>query len=197
MVSDKINVIIYLLEKVDTLIIGVGMSYTFFKAQGMSVGDSICEDDKIELAKELMQKAKDNGVKFLLPVDVHVAKEYSADAESKIVKADGIEDGWEGLDIGPETISMYEVALKDAKTIMWNGPLGVFEFDKFANGTNEIARILSKLDCITVIGGGDSAAAVEKAGLSDTMTHISTGGGASLEYLEGKALPGIECLEEV
>ncbi len=194
-VSDKITVINNLLEKVDTLIIGGGMAYTFFKAMGMNIGSSICEEEKVELAKELIEKAKQKNVQLLLPVDVVVAKEFSEDADFKIVKASEMEEGWQGLDIGPETIKEYEEVLKSAKTIMWNGPLGVFEFDKFAKGTNEIARILSNLDAITVIGGGDSAAAVEKIGLADKMTHISTGGGASLEYLEGKVLPGIDCLE--
>ncbi len=195
-VSDKISVINNLLEKVDTLIIGGGMSYTFLKAKGLSVGNSICEDDKIDLAKELMQKAKDRNVEFLLPVDVTLGKEYDKDTESKIVKVDQIEDGWEGLDIGTETVKKYSEVLRTAKTVMWNGPLGVFEFDKFAKGTNAIAKVLGELDATTVIGGGDSAAAVEKAGLADKMTHISTGGGASLEYLEGKILPGIACLQD-
>lgn len=195
-VSDKISVINNLLEKVDTLIIGGGMAYTFFKAKGMNIGNSICEEEKIDLAKEIMKKAEEKNVKLLLPVDIHVAKEYAPNPESKIVKADEIEDGWEGMDIGPETINLYAEILKTAKTIMWNGPLGVFEFDKFANGTNEIARIIGNQDSIVVIGGGDSAAAIEKAGCADKMAHISTGGGASLEYLEGKLLPGIECLQD-
>ncbi len=196
-VSDKISVINNLLEKVDTLIIGGGMAYTFLKAKGLNIGTSICEEDKLDLAKELMQKAESKNVRLLLPVDVNVAKEYDKDAESKIVSADKIEDGWMGLDIGPETIKLYEEVLKNAKTVMWNGPLGVFEFEKFATGTNEIARILGNTDAVTVIGGGDSAAAIEKAGLADKMTHISTGGGASLEFLEGKVLPGIACLENL
>lgn len=195
-VSDKISVINNLLEKVDTLIIGGGMAYTFFKAKGMNIGNSICEEDKLELAKDLMKKAEEKNVRLMLPVDIHVAKSFDANAESKYVPADQIEDGWEGMDIGPETIKVYESVLKTAKTIMWNGPLGVFEFDKFANGTNEIARIISSQDSITIIGGGDSAAAIEKAGLADKMSHISTGGGASLEYLEGKVLPGIDCLQD-
>ena len=172
------------------------MAYTFFKAKGMNIGNSICEEEKLDLAKEIMQKAEEKNVKLLLPVDIHVGKEYAPDPESKIVKADEIEDGWEGMDIGPETINLYAEVLKTAKTIMWNGPLGVFEFDKFANGTNEIARIIGNQDSIVVIGGGDSAAAIEKAGCADKMAHISTGGGASLEYLEGKLLPGIECLQD-
>ena len=195
-VSDKISVINNLLDKVDTLLIGGGMAYTFFKAMGLNIGTSLCEDDKLDFAKELMTKAKEKGVKLLLPVDVVVAKEFASDAESKVVKIDQIEDGWEGMDIGPETIKMFEEVLKEAKTIMWNGPLGVFEFDKFAKGTNEIAKMIGNSEAISVIGGGDSAAAIEKAGMADKMTHISTGGGASLEFLEGKKLPGIECLLE-
>ena len=193
-VSDKIGVIENLLEKVDTLIIGGGMAYTFFKAQGYSVGDSLCEEDKCELALELMEKAKEKNVKFLLPIDNKVGKEFKPDTESKTVKSTEIPDGWEGLDIGEETIKLYKEELKNAKTIVWNGPLGVFEFDQFAVGTNEIAKALGDIDAIKIIGGGDSAAAVEKAGLADKMTHISTGGGASLEFLEGKKLPGIEAL---
>ena len=196
-VSDKISVINNLIDKVDTLIIGGGMAYTFLKAKGLNIGSSICEEDKLDLAKELIEKAKAKNVELLLPVDVNVAKEYDKDAESKIVSADKIEDGWMGLDIGPETIKKYEEVLKNAKTVMWNGPLGVFEFAKFATGTNEIARILGNIDAVTVIGGGDSAAAIEKAGFADKMTHISTGGGASLEFLEGKVLPGIDCLENL
>ena len=193
-VSDKIGVIENLLEKVDTLIIGGGMAYTFFKAQGYSVGESLCEEDKCDLALELMEKAKEKNVKFLLPIDNKVGKEFKPDTESKTVKSTEIPDGWEGLDIGEETIKLYKEELKNAKTIEWNGPLGVFEFDQFAVGTNEIAKALGDIDAIKIIGGGDSAAAVEKAGLADKMTHISTGGGASLEFLEGKKLPGIEAL---
>ena len=193
-VSDKIGVIESLLEKVDTLMIGGAMAYTFFKAQGYEVGNSICELDKLDQALELIEKAKTKGVKFMLPVDTKVGKEFAKDTESKIVKYTEIPDGWEGFDIGPETIEMYKKELESAKTVLWNGPVGLFEFDQFAVGTNEIAAKLATLDAVTVIGGGDSAAAVEKAGLADKMTHISTGGGASLEFLEGKALPGIECL---
>ena len=193
-VSDKIGVIDNLLDKVDTLMIGGGMAYTFFKAQGYEVGNSICEMDKLDLAKEAMEKAKQKGVKFMLPVDTKVGKEYKPDTESKVVSYKEIPENWEGFDIGPETIKMYEEELKTAKTVVWNGPLGVFEFDQFAVGTNAIAKILSEIDATTIIGGGDSAAAVKKAGLEDKMTHISTGGGASLEFLEGKKLPGIECL---
>ena len=196
-VSDKISVINNLIDKVDTLIIGGGMAYTFLKAKGLNIGSSICEEDKLDLARELIEKAQAKNVELLLPVDVNIAKEYDKDAESKIVSADKIEDGWMGLDIGPETIKKYEEVLKNAKTVMWNGPLGVFEFEKFATGTNEIARILGNIDAVTVIGGGDSAAAIEKAGFADKMTHISTGGGASLEFLEGKVLPGIDCLQNL
>lgn len=193
-VSDKIAVIDNLLEKVDTLIIGGGMAYTFFKAQGYEVGNSICELDKLDLAKDLMKKAKEKGVKFMLPIDTKIGKEYQVDTESKTVKCTEIPEGWEGLDIGEETIKAYTEELKTAKTVVWNGPLGVFEFEQFAIGTNAIAKALSETTATTIIGGGDSAAAVKKAGLEDKMTHISTGGGASLEFLEGKALPGIECL---
>ncbi len=196
-VSDKIPVINNLLDKVDTLIIAGGMAYTFFKAKGLNIGNSLCEDDKIEMAKELMQKAEEKGIKMLLPVDVKVAKEFSNDSENKVVKIDNIENGWEGVDIGPETIEEFKTVLETAKTIMWNGPVGVFEFDNFAYGTNKIAEIIAGADAITVIGGGDSAAAIEKAGYADKMTHISTGGGASLEFLEGKVLPGIDCLQEL
>ncbi len=194
-VSDKIGVIDNLLEKVDTLIIGGGMTYTFVKAMGYEIGDSICEEDKIDLAKSLMKKAKNKGVKLLLPVDTKIGKEYAADTESKIVKIEEIPEGWQALDIGDETISLYEKELENAKTIVWNGPLGVFEFEQFAKGTNEIARFLGDLkEATTIIGGGDSAAAIEKLGIGEKFTHISTGGGASLEFLEGKKLPGVECL---
>ena len=195
-VSDKIGVIDNLLEKVDTLIIGGGMSYTFFKAQGYEVGDSICEEDKCELALSLMEKAKEKGVKLMLPVDTKIGKEFTSDTECKTVHSTEIPEGWQGLDIGEKTIKMYEEELKKAKTVVWNGPLGVFEFDKFAVGTNEIAKTLAQIDATTIIGGGDSAAAIEKCGVADKVTHISTGGGASLEFLEGKKLPGIECLQD-
>lgn len=195
-VSDKIGVIDSLLEKVDTLMIGGGMAYTFFKAQGYEVGNSLCEPDKCELALSLMKKAEEKGVKFLLPVDTKVGKEFKPDTESKTVAWTEIPEGWEGFDIGEKTIEMFENELKTAKTVVWNGPLGLFEFDQFAIGTNAIAHALAELDATTIIGGGDSAAAVEKAGLADKMTHISTGGGASLEFLEGKKLPGIECLQD-
>lgn len=195
-VSDKIGVIDSLLEKVDVLMIGGAMAYTFFKAMGYNVGNSICEEDKLDLAKEVMAKAEAKGVKFMLPVDTKIGKEFDANTESKTVKYTEIPDGWEGFDIGAETIEMYANELKNAKTVIWNGPVGLFEFDQFAIGTNSIAAALADVDAIKIIGGGDSAAAVEKAGLAEKFTHISTGGGASLEFLEGKKLPGIEALQE-
>ena len=195
-VSDKIGVIKALLEKVDVLMIGGAMAYTFFKSMGYEVGNSICELDKLDLAKELMNDAKSKGVKFMLPVDTKVGKEFEPNTESKTVKFTEIPEGWEGFDIGEETIELYSEELKKAKTVVWNGPLGLFEFDQFAIGTNSIAKILADVDAVKIIGGGDSAAAVEKAGLADKFTHISTGGGASLEFLEGKKLPGIEALQD-
>ena len=195
-VSDKIGVIENLLDKVDTLIIGGGMAYTFYKAQGHHIGTSICEEDKLDLAKSILEKAQEKGVKLLLPVDNHVSSEYSNNGEEKMVNSTEIPDGFMGLDIGPKTIEKFEEAVKDAKTVVWNGPLGVCEFDKFATGTKAVATMLSKIDATTIIGGGDSAAAIEKLGLADKMTHISTGGGASLEFLEGKTLPGIACLQD-
>ena len=196
-VSTKIGVIDALLEKVDTLLIGGGMAYTFYKSMGYEVGNSICELDKLDLAKELMEKAKQKGVKMLIPVDNKIGKEFKPDTESKIVAYNEIPEGWEGFDIGPKTIEIYKKELQGAKTVLWNGPVGLFEFDQFAVGTNEIAKCLAELkDCTTIIGGGDSAAAVTKAGLADKMTHISTGGGASLEFIEGKKLPGIECIPD-
>lgn len=194
-VSDKIGVIESLLDKVDTLLIGGGMAYTFYKAQGYNIGNSVYELDKIELAKSLMEKAKQKGVKMLLPIDNVVGKEFKADTETRVVKYTEIPENWEGLDIGPETIKVYSEELKNAKTVFWNGPLGVFEFEQFAKGTNEMAKVLANLtDCITVIGGGDSASAMNKSGLANKMTHVATGGGASLEFIEGKPLPGIECI---
>ncbi len=195
-VSDKIGVIENLLDKVDTLVIGGGMAYTFYKAQGLNIGTSICEEDKIDLAKTILEKAETKGVKIVLPVDNHVAAEYSNDAEDKIVDKTEIPENYMGLDIGPKTIELFKDVVKNAKTVLWNGPLGVCEFDKYEVGTKAVAEILANSDAITVIGGGDSAAAIEKLGLADKMTHISTGGGASLEFLEGKVLPGIECLNE-
>ena len=194
-VSDKIGVIDSLLEKVDTLMIGGGMAYTFFKAQGQSVGDSLCEDDKCDLALELMNKAKEKGVKMLLPIDTKIGKEFKPDTESKTVAWTDIPDGWQGFDIGEKTIEMFRKELNGAKTVVWNGPLGLFEFEQFAVGTDAIAHKLANLnDAVTIVGGGDSAAAVEKAGLASKISHVSTGGGASLEFLEGKKLPGIEAL---
>ena len=195
-VSSKISVINNLLDKVDTLIIGGGMAYTFMKALGEEVGDSLLEADYIDYAKEMMEKAKEKGVKLLIPVDTVVAKEFSNDAEHKTVGRGGIEPGWQGLDIGEETIKLYSDAVKSAKTVVWNGPMGVFEMPNFAKGTNAIAKVLADIDAVTIIGGGDSVAAVNQAGLGDKMTHISTGGGASLEFLEGKELPGIAALND-
>ena len=195
-VSSKISVINNLLEKVDTLIIGGGMSYTFMKACGENVGNSLLETDYIDYAKEMMEKAKAKGVKLLIPVDTVVAQDFSNDAPHKTVERGGIEDGWEGLDIGEKTIALFKDAIKDAKTVVWNGPMGVFEMPTFAKGTNAIAAALAEIDATTIIVGGDSVAAVNQAGLGDKMTHISTGGGASLEFLEGKELPGIAALQD-
>ena len=194
-VSDKINVINNLLEKVDTLIIGGGMAYTFLKAQGYTVGTSLCEDDKIEYAKEMMDKAAKKGVKFLLPVDHRVAAEFK-DVEAVVTEDQNIQDGFMGLDIGPKTEKLYADAVKEAKTVIWNGPMGVFEFENFNKGTIAVAKAMADADATTVIGGGDSAAAVNTLGFGDKMTHISTGGGASLEFLEGKELPGIAALND-
>lgn len=195
-VSDKIGVIENLLEKADTIIIAGAMAYTFDFAKGYNVGASLCEPDKAELAKELLAKAEAKGVEILLPKDNVVGDSFSAEAESKIVCCDHIPDGWMGMDIGPETISIFSEAIKKAKTVVWNGPAGVFEFDKFAEGTRAIAKAIAESDAVSIIGGGDSAAAVEKLGFADQVTHISTGGGASLEFIEGKVLPGIDCLQD-
>ncbi len=196
-VSDKISVIENLLDKVDSLIVGGGMAYTFFKAQGKEIGNSICELDKVDLAKELLAKAEEKGVRLVLPVDNVVIQEFSNESPSQVVPSDAIPDGWQGVDVGPKTLELYAEVLKDAKTVVWNGPVGVFEFDNFAKGTNKVAEILANLEnATTIIGGGDSSAAVEKGGFADKMTHISTGGGASLEFLEGKVLPGIDCISE-
>jgi 3-phosphoglycerate kinase len=195
-VSDKISVIENLLDKVDTLIIGGGMAYTFIKAQGHDVGTSICEMDKLDLANSLIAKAKEKGVNLLLPVDNVVGKEFAADTEAKTVPSDSIPDGWMGLDIGEATIKIFSDAIKDAKTIVWNGPMGVFEMERFAIGTKKVAEALANSGAISIVGGGDSAAAVEQLGYADRITHISTGGGASLEFLEGKELPGIAVLNE-
>ncbi len=195
-VSDKIGVITNLLDKVDTLIIGGGMAYTFLKAQGYSVGASLCEDDKIELAKEMMASAKEKGVNFLIPTDNVVADKFAADAANQVAASDAIPEGWMGLDIGPATAEAYAAAVASAGTVVWNGPMGVFEMEAFANGTKAVAKAVADSDAISIIGGGDSAAAVELLGFADKMTHISTGGGASLEVLEGKILPGIACLND-
>ena len=190
-VSSKISVIENLLDKVDTLIIGGGMSYTFSKAQGGSVGKSLLEEDYCEYALSMLKKAEEKGVKLLLPVDTVIADDFSNDANKKVVKAGEIPEGWEGLDIGPDTEKIFCDAVKDAKTVVWNGPMGAFEMPNFAHGTEAVAKALAETDATTIIGGGDSAAAVNQLGYGDKMTHISTGGGASLEFLEGKELPGV------
>lgn len=195
-VSDKIGVIENLIDKVDTLIIGGGMAYTFFKARGYEIGDSLLEEDKIDLARSLEEKAKAKGVKLLLPVDNIIAKEFKADAEHKVVSSEEIPAGWQGLDIGPKSCELFGEEIKKAKTVVWNGPMGVFEMPAFAKGTEAIARYMSECQGTTIIGGGDSAAAVEQLGFADKMTHISTGGGASLEFLEGKELPGVAALND-
>ncbi len=193
-VSSKIGVINNLLEIADTIIIGGGMAYTFSAAQGGKVGDSLLEADWEGYANEMVEKAAAKGVKLLLPVDTVCADAFAPDAKSQVVKAGEIPDGWQGLDIGPETVKLYCDAVKDAGTVIWNGPMGVFEFPAFAKGTEAVAEALSKTSAITIIGGGDSAAAVQQLGYADKMTHISTGGGASLEFMEGKELPGVACL---
>jgi len=195
-VSSKIGVIESLLKKTDKIILGGGMIFTFYKAMGKSVGSSLVEDDKVELAKELMAKAKARGVKILLPSDVVVADKFAADAKTQIVSVDKIPDGWMGLDIGPDSIKAFNKELAECKSVIWNGPMGVFEMPAFAKGTFAIAKTLSEMKAITIIGGGDSVAAVEAAGLADKMSHISTGGGASLELLEGLVLPGVAALDE-
>ena len=190
-VSSKISVINNLLDKVDTLIIGGGMAYTFMKAQGGKIGTSLCEDDYLDYANDMIKKAADKGVKMLIPVDTVTADAFSNDANVKVVDAGQIDDGWMGLDIGPKTRELFANAVKDAKTVVWNGPMGVFEMPNFAAGTVAVAQALADTDAVTIIGGGDSAAAVNQLGFGDKMTHISTGGGASLEFLEGKELPGV------
>tara|TARA_B100000700_G_scaffold324275_1_gene430010 strand:+ start:1113 stop:2261 length:1149 start_codon:yes stop_codon:yes gene_type:complete len=198
-VSSKIGVLESLIDKCDKVLIGGGMIFTFYKARGLSVGKSLVEEDKLELAKELEAKAKSKGVQLLLPTDVVLADDFSPEANSQICSIESIEEGWMGLDIGPDSVKVFQDALSDCKTVIWNGPMGVFEFDKFANGTNSIATTLAELGtngCCTIIGGGDSVAAVEKAGLASKMSHISTGGGASLELLEGKILPGVNALDD-
>lgn len=198
-VSTKITVIESLLEKADIVVLGGGMIFTFYKARGLDVGASLVEDDQLELAKKLETMATEKGVKLVLPTDVVVADKFAADAEAKTVAVDAIPEGWMGLDVGEESAKMICDELSGCKTVVWNGPMGVFEFEKFANGTFSVANKLAELTpegCITIIGGGDSVAAVEKAGLADKMSHISTGGGASLELLEGKILPGVAALDE-
>lgn len=198
-VSDKIGVIETLLTKVDTIIIGGGMAYTFFRANGHTIGDSLVEEDKVDMARDLMEKAKKAGVKFMLPMDTVVAQEFKNDAEYKVVGEGGIEDGWMGLDIGPESSLAFSNHIKNAQTVLWNGPMGVFEMENFADGTNTVAQALveaTKFGATTIIGGGDSASAIKKAGLQDQVSHVSTGGGASLEYLEGKELPGVTSLTD-
>ena len=195
-VSDKIGVINNLIDKVDTLIIGGGMAYTFFKAMGYNVGTSLCEDDKVELAKEMMDKAEAKGVKFLLPVDNKLGKAYDENTESMFCDSNAFPEGWMGLDIGPKTQKIFADAIAGAGTVVWNGPMGVSEWKNFASGTEAVAEAVANSGAISIIGGGDSAAAVEKLGYADKMTHISTGGGASLEFLEGLELPGIACLQD-
>lgn len=195
-VSDKIGVITNLLDKVDTLIIGGGMAYTFMKALGYSIGSSICENDKIDLAKDIMAKAKEKGVNFLIPVDNVIGREYKSDTIYMRIYSDSIPDGWMGLDIGEKTQELFSKTIIGAGTVVWNGPMGVSEWEHFANGTITVAQAVAESGAISIIGGGDSAAAIEKLGFADKMTHISTGGGASLEFLEGKVLPGIACLND-
>lgn len=195
-VSDKIGVINNLLDKVDTLIVGGGMAYTFFVAKGYHVGTSLVEEDKVELAKDMMNKAAEKGVKFLLPIDNVVGKEFDADTEYQTINSDEFPEGWMGLDIGPKTRALFADAVKGSGTVIWNGPMGVSEWDHFANGTIAVATAVAESGAISIIGGGDSAAAVQKLGFADKMSHISTGGGASLEFLEGKELPGIAALND-
>ena len=195
-VSDKIGVITNLMEKVDTLIVGGGMAYTFFKAQGHSVGTSLCELDKVDLANDMMNLAKDKGVNFLIPIDNIVGKEYAEDTDWQIVDSDDIPDGWMGLDIGPKSQVLFADAVRDAGTVIWNGPMGVSEWKNFAGGTIAVASAIAESGAISIVGGGDSAAAVKKLGFEDKMSHISTGGGASLEFLEGKDLPGVVALND-
>ena len=195
-VSDKIGVINNLIEKVDTLIIGGGMAYTFFRAMGNTTGTSICEADKLDLARDLMAKAREKGVNFLLPVDNIIGREYKADTTFMRIYSDSIPDGWMGLDIGEKTQELYSKSIQGAGTVVWNGPMGVSEWDNFASGTIAVAKAVADSGAISIIGGGDSAAAVEKLGYAEKMTHISTGGGASLEFLEGLELPGIACLQD-
>ncbi len=195
-VSDKIGVINNLIEKVDTLIIGGGMAYTFFRAMGCRVGTSLCEDDKLDLARETMENARAHGVNFIIPVDNIIAREYDENSVNMRIYSNAIPDGWMGLDIGPVTRELFAKTLEGAGTVVWNGPMGVSEWKNFAGGTDAVAKAVAECGAVSIIGGGDSAAAVEKLGYADMMTHISTGGGASLEFLEGKQLPGIACLQD-
>ena len=195
-VADKIGVITNLLNKCDTLLIGGGMAYTFFKAMGYEIGDSLLDAESIDLAKQLMETAKEKGVKLLLPVDTVVAKAFAADAEHMTVASNAIPAGWQGLDIGEKTRELFAAEIKNAKTVIWNGPMGVFEFPEFAKGTEAVAKACAECGGTTIIGGGDSASAVKKLGYADKMSHISTGGGASLEFLEGKVLPGVAALND-
>ena len=195
-VSDKIGVIRSLLAKVDSLLIGGGMAYTFIKAQGGQIGGSLCEEDKLDLARELLAEAEEKGVRLLLPVDTVIADAFREDAATRVVPAGQIPDGWQGLDIGPETRALFAAEVKQAATVVWNGPMGVFEMRPFAAGTEAVAKAMAESDAVTIIGGGDSAAAAAQMGVADRIRHISTGGGASLEFLEGKVLPGIACLED-
>lgn len=195
-VSDKIGVIENLLDKVDSILIGGGMAFTFLKAEGKEIGKSLLEEDKIELAKELIEKAKEKGVKLLLPTDVVIADKMEEDADISTVSVDDIPEDKAGFDIGPDSVKLFDEELKNAKTVVWNGPMGVFEIEKFSKGTYDIAKALSESDAITIIGGGDSASAVEKAGYKDKVSHVSTGGGASLEFLEGKELPGVAAIND-
>ncbi|MEG2720965.1 MAG: phosphoglycerate kinase, partial [Oscillospiraceae bacterium] len=195
-VSDKIGVITNLIDKCDTLIVGGGMAYTFMKALGHQIGNSLLEADKVELAAEMMKQAEAKGVRFLIPVDNKIGKEYKPDTDAMIVNSDEIPEGWMGLDIGPETQKIFADAVKDAGTVIWNGPMGVSEWENFASGTIAVATAIANSSAISIIGGGDSAAAIQKLGFADKMSHISTGGGASLEYLEGKELPGIAALND-
>ncbi len=195
-VSDKIGVIENLIKKADTIIIGGGMAYTFIKAEGFGIGNSLCEEDKLDLARELKAKAAEKGVKLLLPVDSKLGDKFAEDCDTAFADSENMPDGWMGMDIGPKTIKLYTEAIKGAGTVVWNGPMGVFEFPAFEDGTRAVAEALAECGGTTVIGGGDSAAAIKKFGYSDKVSHVSTGGGASLEYLEGKVLPGVEALED-
>ena len=195
-ISGKIDVITNLLGKVDSLIIGGGMAYTFYRAKGYGIGDSIVENDRVEMAADIMKQAEARGVDLLLPVDNVIADGFSNDANRQVVASDAIPDGWQGLDIGPRTCALFSAAVAGAKTVVWNGPMGCFEMSNFAAGTNAIAKAVAEADCVSIIGGGDSVSAVKKAGLDERMTHISTGGGASLEFLEGKELPGVVALTD-